>query len=277
VEQSESGLPFLKSPGGKRWASERIVGLIRKRLTKTYYEPFLGGGSVFFAFNPERAILSDINEDLINTYQIVRDRAPDVIRRLKRLRVNKSAFERIRRREPEDPLDRAVRFLYLNRTAFAGIYRVNLEGKFNVPFGGGERTPEVLWRKNLLLEAAARLGTVQLRQADFECVIDQAGDGDVVYCDPTYTVAHENNGFVRYNERNFSWADQIRLADSAERARKRGAFVLISNACHPTVRCLYINARIRVLERSSRISTDVTKRRPVRELLICLESHPDGN
>jgi DNA adenine methylase len=245
--------------------------MIRARLTGTYYEPFLGGGSVFFALNPRRAVLSDINTDLINTYEAVRDRAGDLIRRIKRLKVNESVFRRMRDGDPKDPLERAVRFLYLNRTAFGGIYRVNLEGKFNVPFGGGDRTPEVLWRKHLLASAADRLKTARLLKGDFEKIIRRAGRGDVVYCDPTYTVAHDNNGFVRYNEKNFSWSDQIRLAECARSACDRGAYVLVSNACHPTVRDLYPRATITVQRRSSRVSTNVEKRRAVRELLIQLK------
>lgn len=273
--EHDLALPFLKWPGGKRWASARIVKMIRARLTGTYYEPFLGGGSIFFALNPTRAVLSDINGDLITTYEAVRDRTPDLIRRIKRLRVNESMFCVIRNQDPEDSFERAVRFLYLNRTAFGGIYRVNLDGKFNVPFGGGERTPQVLWRRNLLSTAAKRLQSAQLVNCDFERIIRRAKGGDVVYCDPTYTVAHDNNGFVRYNEKNFSWSDQIRLAECAAKARERGAFVLVSNACHSTVRRLYPGATVSVLKRKSRVSTDIEKRRTVQELLISLA--PSGN
>jgi DNA adenine methylase len=263
-------IPFLKWPGGKRWISRILAGLIREKLDGIYYEPFLGGGSVFFALRPRHAVVSDVNRDLINTYRVVRDRAPDVVRRLKRLRVDRETFIRMRAVEPDDPLRRAVRFLYLNRTAFGGIYRVNCEGKFNVPFGGGERTPEILWRQSLLVQASRLLSGVRIRNADFEPVMEHAKRGDVVYCDPTYTVAHENNGFIRYNERNFSWADQVRLAGAAKRASERGATVIVSNAEHVCIRRLYAEGAFRVFERNSRVSTDVTKRHAVRELLIYL-------
>ncbi len=138
-----------------------------------------------------------------------------------------------------------------------------------MPYGGGERTPSVLWEKNLLVEAAEVLRGIEIRQADFEEMVDVAGKGDVVYCDPTYTVAHEDNGFIRYNEKNFSWADQIRLATSAVRARRRGAHVLISNAFHQAIRQLYGGtARFTVLVRNSRVSPKVGARREVKELLV---------
>lgn len=263
-------LPFLKWPGGKRWASYRIATLIRERLTGTYYEPFLGGGAVFFELRPRRAVLSDINPDLVNTYILVRDSAKKIVAQLKRLPVNKRVYDRLREAEPDDPVLRAVRFLYLNRTAFGGIYRLNLDGKFNVPYGGGDRTPKILWEKPLLKNASEALATAELRETDFEPILDGAKKGDVVYCDPTYTVAHDRNGFVRYNERNFSWEDQARLAASAHRARRRGACVIVSNANHRTIRDLYPGALFSVQQRSSLVSTDISKRRLVEESLICL-------
>ena len=187
-------VPFLKWPGGKRWLSARLAVIARKALRGTYYEPFLGGGALFFALLPERAVISDVNSDLVNTYKATRDRAQEVIRRLKRLPVNKETYDRLRAEVPHDPVRRAVRFLYLNRTAFGGIYRVNGNGKFNVPFGGGDRTPEVLWRRSLLIRASTALSGAEIRHDDFEPVINRVQRGDVVYCDPTYTVAHENNG-----------------------------------------------------------------------------------
>lgn len=263
-------LPFLKWPGGKRWASPRIAALIRERLTKTYFEPFLGGGAVFFELRPRLAVLSDINAELINAYLQVRDSPRELIRQIKRLPVSKNVYDRLRLAEPKDPIRRAVRFLYLNRTAFGGIYRLNLDGKFNVPYGGGERTPQVLWEKQILKNASEALANVEIRATDFKSILEVATKGDVVYCDPTYTVAHDRNGFIRYNERNFSWADQVALATSALKARQRGVMVIISNANHRSIRDLYSDAQFTIQQRRSRVSIDISKRRLVEELLICL-------
>lgn len=262
--------PFLKWPGGKRWLADRVASMIKRTLARRYFEPFLGGGAVFFALGTQSATLSDVNPDLINTYMQVRDQCQAVLEKLKALKVSKRAYYSIRSSEPKDPLERAARFLYLNRTAFAGMYRVNREGRFNVPYGGGQRTPERLWTSNLLLTAATSLQGVELLHSDFEPVLDCAGDGDVVYCDPTYTVAHENNGFVRYNERNFSWSDQVRLAAASFRAADRGAVVLLSNACHASVRALYPSARTEKISRRSLVSPTVAARREVNEYLLTL-------
>ena len=134
-------LPFLKWPGGKRWLAPTLLTTIRRSEFRTYYEPFLGGAALFFALKPGHSVLSDINHDLINTYRQVKYHPSDLIRRLQTIPVNKRTYDSQRKHLPHRALDRAVRFLYLNRTAFGGMYRLNQTGKFNVPFGGGERTP----------------------------------------------------------------------------------------------------------------------------------------
>lgn len=264
--------PFIKWPGGKRWASAQIAELISDHLSGTYFEPFLGGGAVFFRLRPPKAVLSDVNEELIATYKAVRRDSDVLIQRLRRHKVTAEDYYRTRAREPKEDISRAVRFLYLNRTAFGGVYRVNLQGKFNVPYGGGERTPAILWETDILRHAARALRRIRLRVSDFEPILELAGPGDVAYCDPAYTVAHDNNGFIRYNERNFSWGDQKRLANAATAAARRGAVVIVSNANHSSIRELYPAARFRTLTRVSRVTPRVVFRRPVDELLVVL--HP---
>src|ERR1039457_1165848 len=228
--QRKPAKPFLKWPGGKRWLTGYVASALGYRGYRRYFEPFLGGGAVFFALQPEVAMLSDVNADLISTYTEVRSRPHELVRRLKQLPVDRATYNNLREAEPENRVDRAVRFLYLNRTAFGGIYRLNRNGGFNVPFGGGQRTPAPLWEDGLLLDASRSLRSAEISVADFEEALVGAGPGDLVYCDPTYTVAHNNNGFVRYNERNFSWEDQKRLADTCQRLAREGATVLVSNA-----------------------------------------------
>jgi len=261
-------LPFLRWPGGKRWAAAQIAALIRPRLSGRYLEPFLGGAAVYFSLGHPHSLLSDLNPDLINTYRIVRDNVDRLIAGLSDLGVSETVFYKLRGYVPSDPVARAVRFLYLNRTAFAGMYRLNRRGKFNVPYGGGERKPDVLWKTSLLRGASAALRGTDLCTCDFEFVLDAARAGDVVYCDPTYTVTHNNNGFRRYNEKNFSWEDQERLAKAAARATRRGASVLVSNAHHFEIFRLYRGSQFLSLARPSTLSADPSKRREVTEFLI---------
>jgi DNA adenine methylase len=263
-------LPFLKWPGGKRWLTPHIYPLIRDSRFRRYFEPFLGGGAIYFGFQPHVALLSDINQELVNTYVQVRKHSSRLISALKAMPVDRSTYEQVRAYKPVVPFDRAVRFLYLNRTGFAGMYRVNRQGEFNVPFGGDNRTPEALWERCLLEKAARALRATTIVTLDFEDAIDMAGESDLVYCDPTYTVNHNDNGFRRYNESVFSWTDQRRLAAAARRARGRGATVLISNANHDEVIDLYPESTCFIFARHTLLSSTPTGRRLTSESLFLL-------
>lgn len=263
----QPSFPFLKWPGGKRWAASVLVPIIRRHLRSRYFEPFLGGGAVFFSAQPGKAVLSDINPELVNVYRQVRDSPGRVLGILKRMPVTEEYYYRLRRCRLSSDAGNAARFLFLNRTAFGGIYRLNALGEFNVPFGH-ERTPDILWERKLVERASSVLQGVEVVQSDFEGVMNCAEQGDVVYCDPTYTVTHDRNGFVRYNESNFSWADQERLAVTARRATDRGATVVVSNAYHSAVRKLFCPPRSIILHRPSCVSRDPESRRMVREYVF---------
>jgi DNA adenine methylase len=225
-EASRRARPFLKWPGGKRWLWGALQSLLPPHFNR-YFEPFLGGGAIFFALRPKRAILSDINPELINAYMQIRDNVDCIIKALGRLRNDRGTYQRVRAADPQDNVKKAVRFIYLSKTAFNGMYRVNREGRFNVPFAGQHR--KVL-DPDALRVASAHLQGHQLMVRDFADGLMMAKAGDFVYCDPPYTVLHNNNGFLRYNERLFSWADQKRLADLAIAAVCLGARVMVSNA-----------------------------------------------
>ena len=260
--------PFLKWPGGKRWLVPTLLDIVCRTDFLTYREPFLGGGALFFALRPKQSALSDINRELINAYRQVKNRASVLLTRLQELPIDQNTYDRLRQEEKGTTLDQAIRFLYLNRTAFGGMYRVNQQGEFNVPFGGGERTTAPLWQYDLLRMAARALRSAHLQAIDFEEALSAAGEGDFVYCDPTYTVAHNNNGFIRYNERNFSWDDQQRLAHSCRAAAGRGAAVVVSNAFHSEVLRLFAPPVHMVVSRTSRLCPQIEHRRTVEEYLF---------
>jgi DNA adenine methylase len=257
--------PFLKWPGGKRWLVPHLLELIDGCKFKRYFEPFAGGAALFFALRPSAAILSDVNVDLINTYRQVKYHAREIVEHLKRLPIDKATYLRIRADEPSARIDRAVRFLYLNRTALGGIYRLNLQGQFNVPFGGGGRSPSILWEKDLLRHAAQALRRTNLIAGDFQEVLREARAGDLVCCDPTYTVSHSNNGFIRYNESNFRWEDQKRLADLCRELRGRGVTVLVSSAAHHAVAAVFDRCEVHTFSRPSTVCPKPDGRRIVQE------------
>lgn len=268
--------PFLKWPGGKRWLARELVPIIASKIKNRYFEPFLGGGAVFFALQYKNAILSDINGDLINAYIQVRDHPDELIEGIKQLPITKEDYYRIRSEEPKYPLDQAIRFLYLNRLAFGGIYRLSLDGKFNVPYNGGNRTPETLWRDGLIHRASAALQGIEIIASDFQSIMDISTHGDVVYCDPTYITASSKNGFTRYNGNRFSWSDQQRLSKSAMDACNRGAFIIVSNGNFSELYDLYSPIEPKQLTRKSLVSPKSEARREIAELLFVLDPEKMG-
>ena len=201
--------PFLRWAGGKRWLAPKLGPIIKEKLEGRFFEPFLGGAALFFSVAPKRAVLSDINEELINTYQTAEDCPYEIIQSLKKLRVCSATYERIRYSNPQDRIERAVRFIFLNRTCYGGLHRCNKNGDFNVPYGGGSRTPKFLWEKGVLKVASEVLREAKIRYyvSDFEDVIEEAKSGDIIYCDPTYATT-ERAQFDHYNGNIFAWEDQ---------------------------------------------------------------------
>lgn len=257
--------PVLKWAGGKRWLTPRLLELIGEG-RRTLIEPFVGGGALFFAYQPQRAILADTNSDLINLYSVIRNSATQLIARLTSYENSAEAFYRIRAMDPINDLDRAARTLYLCRNSFNGIYRVNSDGKYNVPYG--YKTHRNDFDISALLAAESALQSATLLCQDFEETMRTASYGDIVYADPPYTVAHNQNGFIKYNRIMFSYQDQERLAKCARDAAARGARVLVSNADHDSVRCLYDGCLIHVVERHSVVGAKSAYRKCVTELLI---------
>ncbi|CAN7353640.1 DNA adenine methylase [Polaromonas sp. LjRoot131] len=235
--QLNSPPPFLKWAGGKRWLSSKVVHAVAP-VAGRYIEPFLGSGAVFFALEPKKAILSDTNEELISSYAAVRNDPYQVLSLLKEHQRLHSVeyYYQIRAYKPRNEYRKAARFIYLNRTCWNGLYRVNLNGTFNVPIG---TKSTVLLQTDDWETTAATLKSATLLCQDFEKSIDAAKAGDVVFADPPYTVKHNLNGFIKYNNALFSWDDQIRLRDALRRAKQRGARVVATNACHQSVRELY--------------------------------------
>jgi DNA adenine methylase len=182
--------------------------------------------------------------------------------------VGKEAYYEIRASAPEKEIERAARFLYLNRVGFSGLHRTNKRGEFNVPYGG--RSPDILIRRELIRGAAEALRFAELEVADFEVVMSKAGPGDVVYCDPVYSLPSPNGSFVRYNDVAFPWADQVRLAFAAKQARERGALVLVSNVCDGAVHRLYHPFRPISLRRQSCVAASGENRRVIDEYLFVL-------
>ncbi len=259
--------PFLKWAGGKRWLASSGVLPAGHRFDR-YIEPFLGGGAVFFALLPSKALLSDVNGDLIELYEVMRAYPEQIKMALEGHQSlhSKAYYYAVRSSMPSSSLDRAARMLYLNRTCWNGLYRVNRSGQFNVPIG---TKTVVTSDADDFVGISQALEKADIRKCDFEETIEEAGVGDFLFVDPPYTVKHNMNGFVKYNENIFSWSDQIRLRDSVTAAARRGAAVMLTNADHECVRELYEGDFSYIsLARSSVLSGSSAGRGPTTEALF---------
>jgi DNA adenine methylase len=230
--------PLLRWAGGKRWLLPSMSALIASTEIHNYHEPFVGGAAVFFGLRiGAKAYLSDLNIDLMQTYRQVRDSPEEVWRFLRRYQNTEACYYGARSAKPRLDASRAARFIFLNHASFNGIYRVNLAGRYNVPYGHRKfYNPPSLDDLHL---ASARLRSVELAEGDFAAAIENVGPGDLVFLDPPYTVAHNNNGFVRYNDKLFSFADQRRLSKVIDSIRERNAYYVLTNAAHKSIAELF--------------------------------------
>jgi DNA adenine methylase len=261
--------PFLKWAGGKRWLTTQAnCHLPERNSFKRYFEPFLGSGAVFFYLQPQKGNLSDVNVDLINSYLVIRDNWKNlykVLSKYNRLHC-KEFYYQLRASKPRTDLQKAARFIYLNRTCWNGLYRVNQKGVFNVPIG--TKTKVILDADNFE-QLSVLLNELNIEACDFERTIDQASVGDFVFIDPPYTVKHNLNGFIKYNETLFSWEDQVRLRNAVKRAVERGASVLVLNAHHKSITELYKDmGKMSILNRASVIAGNSNARGLYSELAI---------
>jgi DNA adenine methylase len=229
--------PFLKWAGGKRWLVDRPEFKIPQYSGK-YIEPFVGGGAVFFSHAPTQGIISDANSRLIDTYIAIKNDWRAVVANLEEHQKlhSKDYYYEMRSSKFEELHLRASQFLYLNRACWNGLYRENLRGEFNVPIGTKSK---IVMDDDNFEYVSKVLQKTQILNEDFSVAISHATEGDLIFVDPPYTVAHNFNGFIKYNQNIFSWNDQIRLRDCLVDAKQRGARIMLTNASHDSIRELY--------------------------------------
>jgi DNA adenine methylase len=259
--------PFLKWAGGK----QQLLPELSRRCPSSfrrYFEPFVGGGALFFALAPTRALLADANEDLVVTYRAVRDNVEGVIRALHKHSNTRDHFLAVRSLDPSrlSDVQRAARLIFLNRTCFNGLYRVNRMGKFNTPYGSPARV--TICNKDALRSASAALWGTQLEVADFQNAVQEAGRGDFVYLDPPYIPVGKYSDFKRYHREYFGMPEHERLARLFTELDKRGCFVMLSNShCEDSLR-LYKRWNVQVVSAKRLINKDSNGRGHVNEIVV---------
>jgi DNA adenine methylase len=220
---------------------------------------------MFLGLNPDRALLSDVNPRLIEFLRTIRENPRAVVDAVWRFSNSKACYDRVRRMRPRSAIGDAARFLYLNRTCWGGIYRLNRKGEFNTPFGGSGRT---ICRLNDVLGPCERFRRARLECRDFESSLSMSCKGDVVYLDPPYAAPDSTSCFARYNQRPFTWTDHLRLGHAATAAARRGALIILSAFWRDELTSMYSDWLATELVRHSRVSRNPGDRRRVREILL---------
>lgn len=277
----EKPKPFVKWVGGKR---QLLTQFRENKLyppesfnsaKNTYFEPFVGGGAVFFDLLPMKASINDINTELVKTYEVIRDDVETLISQLNsgEYIYDKEVFLDIRARETEtmSDLERAARFIYLNRTGFNGMYRVNKSGKFNIPFG--RYTNPLICDEINLNRVSQVLQNISINNSSYKYVLDQAKKGDFVYLDPPYYPVSKTASFTSYSNDVFLQNEQEELRDAFLELHKRGCYVMLSNSDTPFIHSLFKphekdGITINMVKAGRSINSNSDKRGKVFEVLV---------
>ena len=267
----EDTYPIVKWVGGKR----QLMYELEINMPKTYnryFEPFIGGGALFFYLQPDNAYISDMNEELINLYQVVRDNVDELITDLQKHDISKEYFMEIRNIDRTEEyqnwsnIQKASRFIYLNRTCFNGMYRVNSKGEFNVPFGH-YKNPRILDENNLI-NCSNLLQRTEIKHADFSEILKKVKKGDFVYFDPPYVPLSETSSFTSYTKDGFDMDMQLSLRDVCDELDSIGVKFLLSNSDTQFVNELYENYNIKKVFASRQINANADGRGKITEVLV---------
>lgn len=267
---------FVKWAGGKGQLLEQFKPLFPKKFNR-YLEPFVGSGAVFFyiiqKFKPKEIIISDVNEELINTYEIVKTDVERLIIELKQhkeyhMAEGKKYYLTIRATNPNDlpTLERAARFIYLNKTCFNGLYRVNSKGKFNVPMGA-YKNPDIVQEDKLRL-VSKLLKNVTIKVMSFEKVLNFAKKGDFIYFDPPYYPLKNKKSFTTYTKDSFMEKEQESLSNVFKKLDKKGCSVMLSNSDTKFIKDLYPNYNIHLVQATRMINCNGSKRGKINEVVV---------
>ena len=263
--------PIVKWVGGKRQLMFELLKNMPENYNR-YFEPFIGGGALFFELQPDNAYISDMNEELINLYKVVRDNVEELITDLQKHDISKEYFMEIRNIDRTEEykkwsnIQKASRFIYLNRTCFNGMYRVNSKGEFNVPFGH-YKNPRILDENNLI-NCSNLLQRTEIKHADFSEILKKVKKGDFVYFDPPYVPLSETSSFTSYTKDGFDMDMQFKLRDVCDELDSMGVKFLLSNSDTKLVNELYENYNIKKVFASRQINANADGRGKITEVLV---------
>ena len=267
--------PFLKWVGGKRQLMPEIKKLLPKKVRSyVYYEPFIGGGALFFELQPKHAVINDSNRELINTYCIIRDYPEELIEDLKKHQNTAEYFYQLRGldRLPLfahcSDIERASRIIYLNKTCYNGLYRVNSLGEFNSPFGR-YKNPNIVNEPTIrAVSKYLNAAEVEIHCGDYAEILKDIPQNSFVYLDPPYHPLSESSNFTGYTQGGWAEKDQLRLRDVCDGLNRKGVKFLLSNSSADFIKRIYSDYDVHVVKASRAVNSDPAKRGAVDELLI---------
>lgn len=263
--------PIVKWVGGKRQLLFELLNNMPKSYGR-YFEPFIGGGALFFELQTENAYISDTNEELINLYNVIADDVDHLIEDLRSHEIHKEYFLRIREidRKPEyenwTAVQKASRFIYLNRTCFNGLYRVNSQGQFNVPYGDYSN-PRIIDEENLY-SCSELLKKTQIEHKSFDNILNESQKGDFVYFDPPYVPLNETSSFTSYTKDGFDLNMQFSLKKTCDELSERGVYFMLSNSDTKFINELYAEYNIQKVFASRAVNSNASGRGKITEVLV---------
>lgn len=274
MEYIAHAAPVVKWVGGKRQLLPQILPLIPKRMT-AYCEPFLGGGAVLFALQPRRALVNDLNQDLITVYRVIREDADALIDHLSRHENTPEYFYRIRDLDRDkdayaalSDVEKASRLLYLNKTCYNGLFRVNASGSFNSPYGHYRR-PNIVNEQTIRgVSRYFNSCDITFFSGDFAAVLEQVPEGGFVYLDPPYDPVSDTASFTGYNRGGFGREEQVRLKECCDALTARGVKFLLSNSATPFIRELYSSYRVSIVQARRAVNSVASRRGAIEEVLV---------
>lgn len=265
--------PVLKWVGGKR----QLMPEIKKYIPKftTYYEPFVGGGAVLFELQPTKAVINDVNDELINLYNVIKNDVDGLINELKKHENTSEYFYLIRELDRDkntydvlSDVQKASRILYLNKTCFNGLFRVNSAGEFNTPFGN-YKNPNII--NEVTIKAVSKYfneSQIIFKNTDFEDSLKGIRKGSFVYFDPPYDPVSNSSNFTGYSKGGFDWNEQLRLKDLCDKLDRQGVKFLLSNSATQRIKDLYSGYRYETIQAKRSINSQADKRGDIDEVLI---------
>lgn len=273
MKKNDLVAPVLKWVGGKRQLIPEITKLLPKKITK-YYEPFLGGGALLFHIQPEKAVINDLNEELINCYNIIKKEPIKLIKSLKKHKNNSEYFYKIRELDRTNKytnltnVEKASRIIYLNKTCFNGLFRVNSSGEFNSPFGK-YKNPKIV--DEITIKAMSDYfnnNHIEIHSTDYKKALKGIRKGNFVYFDPPYDPVSDSSNFTGYTKSGFSKQEQIELKKLCDQLNKKGVKFLLSNSATDFIKDLYKEYYIKIVSAKRNINSNKNARGNIEEVLI---------